>query len=217
MPLLLQNGAVLSDVSGSFVVVALHVTVVVPRYLHGDAASCGWFRAERAWQAVSVCSVHHVPDAVPPNVPLLAARGSCPFVLGRNDLGMIPSYLSLCTVSSISSRRSRHSSRNINKSCGSWPGSIFMLTSFSCHALVTSLVWPLYFSVKTFYAICPCPSHRLAAFPRTLWMVLLAQPDAMRSRTLRRSRVACCPLRSATALSVTVVVLHRVDAGWALP
>ena len=45
--LLLQDGAILYDVSDSFAVVALHVTDVVPHHLNGDAAACDRLRFER--------------------------------------------------------------------------------------------------------------------------------------------------------------------------
>ena len=54
--LLLQNGAILYDVSDSFAVVAHHIAAVVPHHLHGDAATCDRLRVERARKVVDVHS-----------------------------------------------------------------------------------------------------------------------------------------------------------------
>ena len=136
---------------------------------------------------------------------------------GGRPWRMMSSYLTSCSVCPISSRRSKHSSKTKNKSSGSWPGSILVLTSFSWHALLVSLVRPLYSSVRAFHASCPCPAPSSGCFPMNVLTALLAEPDVMR-RTLQRYCFACNHLCSATALSVEVSVLPRVDADrWALP
>ena len=84
--LLLQDGAVLRDVSESFAVVALHVTAGVPHHLHGNAAACDRLSVDRARKVVDVHSVYHVPNVVQPKVPPLVAGGSYPLVLGRKGL-----------------------------------------------------------------------------------------------------------------------------------
>ena len=83
--LLLQDGAVLRDVSESFAVVALHVTAGVPYHLHGNAAACDRITVVRARKVVDVHSVYHVPNVVQPKVPTVAG-GSYPLVLGRKGL-----------------------------------------------------------------------------------------------------------------------------------
>ena len=83
-PVLLQDGAVLRDVSESFVVVALHVTV--PHHLHGNAAAYDRLSVDIARKVVDVHSVYHAPNVVQPKVPPLVAGGSYSLVLGRKGL-----------------------------------------------------------------------------------------------------------------------------------
>ena len=73
--LLLQDGAVLRDVSESFAVVAPHVNVGVPHHLHGNAAACDRLSVDRAGK-VDVQGVYHVPNGIQPKVPPLVAGGS---------------------------------------------------------------------------------------------------------------------------------------------
>ena len=84
--LLVQDGAVLRDVSESFAVVAPHVTAGVPHHLYGTAAACDRLSVDRARKVVDVHSVYHVPNVVQPKVPPLVAGGSYPLVLGRKGL-----------------------------------------------------------------------------------------------------------------------------------
>ena len=84
--LLLQDGAVLRDVSESFAVVAPHVNVGVPHHLHGNAAACDRLSVDRARKVVDVNSVYHVPNVVQPEVSPLVVGGSYPLVLGRKGL-----------------------------------------------------------------------------------------------------------------------------------
>ena len=84
--LLLQDDAVLCDVSDSFPVVALHVTAVVPHHRHGDAVVYDWLSVERAQKVVDVHSVYRAPDVVQPKIPPLVAGGPYPLVLGRKGL-----------------------------------------------------------------------------------------------------------------------------------
>ena len=73
--LFLQDGAVLCGVSCSLAVGALHITTVVPRHLHGNAATCDRLRVERTRKVVDVHGVYHVPDVVHPEVSPLVASG----------------------------------------------------------------------------------------------------------------------------------------------
>ena len=83
---LLQDGAVLRDVSESFAVVALHVTAGVPHHLHGNAAACDRLSVDRARKIVDVHSVYHVPNVFQHKVSPLVECGSYPLVLGRKSL-----------------------------------------------------------------------------------------------------------------------------------
>ena len=74
--LVLQDGAILYDVSDSFAVVSLHFTVVVSHHLHGDAAACDRLRVERARKIVDVRSVYHVPNVIQLKVSPLVDSGS---------------------------------------------------------------------------------------------------------------------------------------------
>ena len=84
--LLIQDGAVLRDVSESFAVVALHVTAGVPHHMRGNAAACNRVTIGNARKVVDEHSVYHVPNVVQPKVPSLVAGGSYPLVLGRKGL-----------------------------------------------------------------------------------------------------------------------------------
>ena len=86
LALLLQDDAVLRDVSESFAVVALHVNSGVPHHLHGNAAACDRRSVDRARKVVDVHSVYHAPNVVQPKVPPLVAGGSYSLVLGRKGL-----------------------------------------------------------------------------------------------------------------------------------
>ena len=86
LALLLQDDAVLRDVSESFAVVALHVNSGVPHHLHGNAAACDRRSVDRARKVVDVHSVYHASNVVQPKVPPLVAGGSYPLVLGRKGL-----------------------------------------------------------------------------------------------------------------------------------
>lgn len=58
MILLLQDGAVLCDVSDSSAVVVLHVTAAVPHHLlRGDVVACDHLSVERARNLVDVLTV----------------------------------------------------------------------------------------------------------------------------------------------------------------
>ena len=85
-PVLLQDGAVLRDVSESLAVVALHGTAGVPHHLHGKAAACDRLSVDRARKVFDVHSVYHVPNVVQPKVPPVVGAGSYPFVLRRRGL-----------------------------------------------------------------------------------------------------------------------------------
>ena len=57
LALLLQDDAVLRDVSESFAVVALHVTAGASYRLHGNAAACDRLSVDRARKVIDVHSV----------------------------------------------------------------------------------------------------------------------------------------------------------------
>ena len=75
--LLLQDGAVLRDVSKSVAAVALCITAGVPHHLHGDAVACDRISVDRARKVVDVHSVYHVRMSTSP------ASRSWRFVLSR--------------------------------------------------------------------------------------------------------------------------------------
>ena len=73
--LLLQDGAILYDVSNSFAVVVLHVTAVFPHHLHGmprPATGLELNERERlsTYTVCTMCrySVYHVPNVVQPKI-----------------------------------------------------------------------------------------------------------------------------------------------------
>ena len=72
--ILLEDGAVLRDVSESFAVVELHVMAGVPHHPHGNAAACDRLSVDRARKVVDVHSVYYVPSVVQPKVPPLVWR-----------------------------------------------------------------------------------------------------------------------------------------------
>ena len=163
---LLQDGAVLRDVSVSIAVVALQVTDVWPTTcmaMRRPVIDLAPTEHERLSTYI-VCTMCRMSSSPKSRLSYLAVR-TLPYSGGR-ACRMMSSYLSSCTVCPISSRRSRHSSRTKKKSSGSWPGSIFELISFSWHALLASLVWPLYFSELSTPGI-HAPLHLLAPSPRT--------------------------------------------------
>ena len=79
----LQEGAVLYGVFESFAVGARHVTTVVSRHLHGNAATGDRLRVGKTRKVADLHSVYPVPDAVQPKVSPLVAGGQYPLVFNR--------------------------------------------------------------------------------------------------------------------------------------
>ena len=159
---LLQDGVVLRDVSVSFAVVALHVTDVWPTTCMAlpRPVICVALTEHERSSTYIVCTICRMSSSRKSRLSYLAVRTLS--YSGGRAWRIMSSYLSWCTLCPICSRGSRHSSRT-KKSSGSWPGSIFVLTSFSWHALLAYLVCPLYFSVRALHASCPCPALLVAS------------------------------------------------------
>lgn len=83
-------------------------------------------------------SVYHVSDALPPKTPPLIAGGSYLLVLGSKGLkGVVLEPLVVPCLSYFFKGVTAFV-QDENKSSGSWPGSIFVLTSFSWHAFLAA-------------------------------------------------------------------------------
>ena len=197
--LLLQDGAVLCAVSESFAVVARHVTAGVPQHLHGNAAACDWLNVDRARKVVDVHNVYHAPNVVQPKVPLLVAGGSYPLVLGRK--GLENDVLVPLVVYCLSHFLEEVTAfvQNENEVVRVLAGLYLRVEEFLVARPSVSSVWTLYFSVRAFHALRPCPAPSPGRFPSNFLTVLLAKPDVVKGRTLQRSWFARYHLCSATA------------------
>lgn len=123
LPALLRqkDGAVLHEVSDALtIVVALHVTAVVPGRLNVYALNYPWFRNEKRQNFVAIHGVHHVSDAVQFGFPLPVGCKLHALVAGRNILENV------AVVPLIVNSMIHNLFRTKNKVLESWPGSILV-------------------------------------------------------------------------------------------
>ena len=150
-------------------------------------------------KSVDVHSVYHVPNVAHPKVLHLIVGGLYPLVLAwkglENDvlLPLVVYRLSYFLDAVRAFVQDKKLSRPI------LAGIHLRVEEFLVARPSVSSVWTLYFSVRAFHALRPCPAPSPGRFPSNFLTVLLAKPDVVKGRTLQRSWFACYHLCSATA------------------